>query len=185
MITRNDIIDALTKSTGYDSAHTPQPSAIVIDAWVEHFEDFPALTRADLLMAVKDYHRQTHRENLQPADISTLARKYSRERFERSALDSPERIGHETLCDRKAADDPNVPALEQAATTRRTKIEAYAGMFGLTGRQAEARMAARATDDDLAYRRQLVDQARTSGPPQPMPDEPERTPDDRPTTPDA
>lgn len=115
MITGKDIIDALIKCSGYDSAHTPKPSEVVIEAWQEHFLDFPSVTRDDLLQAVKEYHRTPRDVQLQPAHISLIARKYSRERFERSELDSPERLRLEEVCNTKAAPEAALEAADPPA----------------------------------------------------------------------
>jgi hypothetical protein len=177
MITRPDIYDVLTKCTGYDSAHAPKPSAIVIDAWMEHFEDFPNVTRDDVLRAVKEYHKVPRDQQLQPSHISAIARVYSRDRYERSELDSVERQRHEQLCDGKATDDDPQLAIEasERATTVRSKIDAYAGMFGLTGRQAQERLRARETaGGELAYRQALIAQQRRAGPPAALPSDDEQ-----------
>lgn len=126
MITFDDAYDALTKLSGYQPSLTPAPSDIVADAWCEHFEDFPGVTRQDLLMAVKEYGRVTRERQVQPADISSIARKYGRDRIEQSALDSPERLALEAVCDAKAADtvpSTAVAALEAGGSGGRTAAE--------------------------------------------------------------
>lgn len=133
MITSEDIIDALIKCSGYDTAHTPKPSEIVVIAWAEHFEDFPGVTRDDLLEAVKEYHRTPRDVQLQPAHISLIARKYSRERYERSELDSPERRRLEQLSDAKAAPEA---AIEGASSPAAGSLPA--GGIGVEGGGAES-----------------------------------------------
>jgi hypothetical protein len=112
VVTEDDVFDALTKCTGYDSAHTPKPSEIVVEAWMEHLSDFPSVTRQDLLDAVKEYHRTPRDVQLQPAHISAIARKYSRERYERSDLDSAERRRLEEVCNTKAAPEAALEAAD-------------------------------------------------------------------------
>lgn len=91
MINRNDILDALTKSTAYDSQHTPAPSKILIDAWLEHFETYAAgVERDELLAAVAEYHREPRDRMLQPADLSTLCRALRRDSLDR--MDPDERL---------------------------------------------------------------------------------------------
>jgi hypothetical protein len=83
VITQNNIVDALTKCTGYDSAHCPQPSRVVVAAWLEHFSDYPDLERGDLLEAAKVYHSVPRTEQLQPAHLSRIARDLRRDRLDR------------------------------------------------------------------------------------------------------
>lgn len=107
MITRNDIIDALTKSSAYDNQHTPTPTRILIDAWCEHFQRFaPGVDREMLLDAVTEYHRVSRDRILQPADLSAIARAFCIDDFDRSPLDSPRRLAFEARCDAKTETDP-------------------------------------------------------------------------------
>lgn len=92
MITETDIAAALAKSAAYDSQHAPKPSKILIAAWVEHFAKYAsAVTRADLLEAVTEYHREPHDRILQPADLSSIARVMRGDRLQRSDFDSDRR----------------------------------------------------------------------------------------------
>jgi hypothetical protein len=138
MITRDDIIDALTKCSAYDAQHTPIPADIVLAAWQEHFELYPNVTRADLMAAVREYFTTRHVDQLTPYDLSTIARKYARDRYERSDLDSIERRNAEAVCDAKAA--PDLAAIEAAAPDRQRTIAEYARRFGIGEREAEVRM---------------------------------------------
>lgn len=115
MLSRNDVIKVLMKCAGYDNQHTPDDSDMTIMAWQEHFEDFPSVTPEDAMLAVKEYHRVPRDRMVQPADISLIARKYSRERFERSALDSPERLRLEEVCNTKAAPEAALEAAHPVA----------------------------------------------------------------------
>lgn len=93
MIGRDDILDALTKSTAYDSQHTPTPSRILIDAWLEHFERYaPGVERDELILAVAEYHREPRDRMLQPADLSAIARVLRRDALDRAdPEDRPQR----------------------------------------------------------------------------------------------
>ncbi|WP_071700199.1 zinc finger domain-containing protein [Mycobacterium heckeshornense] len=106
MITRDDILDALAKCAAYDNQHTPVPSRILVQAWVEHFEVYaPSIERGDLLAAVTEYHREPRDRMLQPADLSGIARAIRRDQLDREPLDSPRRIELEAKAERKAAID--------------------------------------------------------------------------------
>ncbi len=74
MITRNDIINAISMCVGYDPMHSPKMSEAIIMAWSDHFEDYPHISRERLLRAVKTYYKIPSRSFPQPADISTIAR---------------------------------------------------------------------------------------------------------------
>jgi hypothetical protein len=87
MITRSDILDALTKCVGYDPIHSPKQSLIIEDAWYEHFERYPTLQRQDLLSAVADYYSVPQRPWPQPADISNVARAKRRDQADRAPLE--------------------------------------------------------------------------------------------------
>lgn len=72
MISRNDIIDAIAKCVGYDPIHAPKSSEIITAAWLEHFEDYRAIGRVELLQAITEYYRTPDRKWPQPADISAI-----------------------------------------------------------------------------------------------------------------
>lgn len=88
MISRNDIIDVITKCVGYDPMHSPKESEIIEAAWWEHFETYSSLTRDDILAAVTEYYRTPDRRWPQPANISVLAREICRVR--NAAIPLPE-----------------------------------------------------------------------------------------------
>src|SRR3954466_8469904 len=102
--------------SGYDSQHTPAASELVVAAWLDHFQIFPNVTREDLLTAVREYHCTEHDKQLTPVALSSIARKYARDRYERSALDSDQRLAHEALCEAKGAEE--IAAIESAAPAR-------------------------------------------------------------------
>jgi hypothetical protein len=167
VINEIDIIDALTKCSGYDAQHTPVPddSGIVVDAWMEHFSRWPLITRQDLLSAVTEYHTSAHTEQLVPAHLSAVARKYTLDRIERSDLDSDERRRQEALCDAKAA--PELRAIEGA---RQRAIESYAHRFGIAPTEAEVRMTREWCErNDLDAVRVATAHLRQERPPQPVP----------------
>jgi hypothetical protein len=167
VITRNDIIDALTKCTGYDSAHTPVPNEITVDAWREHFDLFPNVTREDLLRSVTEHFRAKHTDQLTPVDLSDIARKYSRDRIEKSETDSIERQRLEAICDAKAA--PEVAAIEAAAADRKLAVDSYARIFGITPAEAAVRMnPSRGTANAMDTTAVEVAHVRHSRPPAPV-----------------
>jgi hypothetical protein len=102
VISIQDIRDALTMCTGYDPVHMPRPSEVMAQAWMQHFAMYPMVTRDDVLAAIERYYMRPSQPVPQPADIRVLAREIRRERYERSGLDSPERLEHEAICDAKA-----------------------------------------------------------------------------------
>lgn len=151
MITMQDIRDALTKCTGYDPVHFPRPSEVMAEAWFEHFSMYPMITRNDLLAAVARYYKTPSRPVPQPADIRVLASEIRRERYERSGLDSAERLEHEAICDAKA-----VEAAPEVADARQRAIEG----FDFRPKQLT----------EAESRRERVERARRAAPPQPMPE---------------
>jgi hypothetical protein len=109
MITETDILDALTKAAAYDASRTPKTSRMLLKAWTEHFNAFPAIDRADLLAAVTAYHREPRDRMLAPADLSTIARADRRDQLDRSDVTDPARIAVEARADAKATDAPRPP----------------------------------------------------------------------------
>lgn len=99
-ISTSEIGAILAKCSGYCPDKTPQPGELVIMAWHEHFADFPHLTIADALEAVKRYHRDPHDRMIQPADISKIAREIRRDRCDRE--DEAARRAREAMIDAKA-----------------------------------------------------------------------------------
>lgn len=84
-LTPDDISAVLTKSAGYDSAHTPRASAVLTGAWLEHFGTYaPYATREDLLAAVTEYHRDPRDRMLQPADLTSVIRAWRRDEHDRT-----------------------------------------------------------------------------------------------------
>jgi hypothetical protein len=122
----SDVIDGLTKIGAYDPKF-PIPAAIVVEAWLEHFEQYPALERDDLLDAIKVYYRKPGVDVPRPADISSIAREQRRDRNSRWTDEDMAR--YEALCDSKAADhEPRQIANPNPSTaeSRRKAIESFA-----------------------------------------------------------
>lgn len=82
MVSRTDIIDALTMCSGYDPGHFSQPSRIIVAAWEDHLGQYPGVARDDLLEAVRVYYRTPDRRVPQPADISKIARDLRKSRLD-------------------------------------------------------------------------------------------------------
>jgi hypothetical protein len=151
VISIQDIRDALTKCTGYDPVHFPRPSGVMAEAWFEHFSMYPMIARGDLLAAVAKYYMRPSQPVPQPADLRVLASEIRRERYERSGLDSAERLEHQAICDAKA-----VEVAPEVAAARR---QAIAGCAFRPKQLTEAES-----------RRRLVEWQRAAAPPQPMPE---------------
>ncbi|MEN6431175.1 MAG: hypothetical protein ABFC80_10105 [Coriobacteriales bacterium] len=113
-ITTTEIGAILAKCSGYRPDKTPQPGELVIMAWHEHFADFPHLTLADALEAVKRYHRDPQDRMIQPADSSKIAREIRRDKADR-----------ETEDERRRRED----AIDAKVEGRRRAIEQFAAGF--------------------------------------------------------
>ena len=75
MITTETIFDVLQKASAYAPDRVPAASEATVLAWCEHFDQFPQLTRDDVLEAVTVFYRDAQKDHLlQPADISKTAR---------------------------------------------------------------------------------------------------------------
>lgn len=95
-----DVGRILAKCSGYRPDKTPNYSELVAMAWIEHFEQFPAVTVDDALEAVKIYHREPQERMIQPADISKVARAIRRDKSDRESEE--QRRLREELLDAKA-----------------------------------------------------------------------------------
>lgn len=182
MISADDVKQTLARCAGYDPAHFPKRSDVILAAWHDHLMQYPQLTAADLAGAVREYYNQPSQAVPQPADISAIARKYSRERYERSELDSPERLRLEETCNAKAAPEAQggalppgtnaeLPALASGyvvpegdaeslrkAQGRLAAINAFAAKVGKPVAEVEDR-----------YRAATVQEIRAANPPIPLP----------------
>jgi len=164
MISRNDVCEALAVCSAYDSQHTPVPSEQVVVAWLQHFGQFRHVNRIHLEKAVLEYYNSPHDRLIQPVDLSSIARKYSREDIERSELDSIERRRLEAVCDAKAA-----PELDSKAAVRQQAIESYSRRFGIGTAEAAVRMDPhRDAANEVDGRAVLVAHRRMSAPPAPL-----------------
>lgn len=130
MITRNDIIDAITMCVGYDPVHAPKQSKIIEDAWAQHFASSACagLGRPDLVAAVDAYYRTPRQPWPQPADISSLARSEKRDAYDRQSPDTRaanvlKNARHDKYgyIDKSAPDLPD-PPLEH---TSKQRVDAY------------------------------------------------------------
>lgn len=72
MLSKNDVVDVLTKVAAYDPTFPVENEGTVV-AWCEHFASHPQLDRAAVLAAVKAFYGQPRRRAPLPADISTAA----------------------------------------------------------------------------------------------------------------
>jgi hypothetical protein len=110
MIDRNDVLDALTMLTGNDTQHTPDPAEITVLAWVDHFCQFPRLTRDDLFAAVRRYCNEPRERLVQPQDVSRVAVALTSERAaiegepEKENNEAWQNLCREALSDAKAGD---------------------------------------------------------------------------------
>ena len=102
MLTTSDVFEVLQKSAAYVNDRTPAASEATVLAWVEHFQQFPHVTRADALTAVTRYYRDPHDRMIQPADVSKIARDLHQDRALRSPTRAIEEGGstneHKNAC---------------------------------------------------------------------------------------
>lgn len=86
MISRNDVIDAVTRCVGYDPIHAPKDARIMVEAWSEHFSSFSQWSREDLFQAVTEYYKLPQRPWPQPADLSAVIRARKRDAADRAPI---------------------------------------------------------------------------------------------------
>lgn len=126
------------------------PDSGQVKAWAEHLMLNRLDDREDVLHAVTLVFNEDAAADPQfratPKMISTMARKVSRERYERSALDSPQRRRLEQRGDLKAAPDEDYPALPAAPPRTpaelRSALNQLAAAKALPGPTADAVWAA-------------------------------------------
>jgi hypothetical protein len=163
MITRQHVAAILAKCAAHDPRF-PKPSDALLEAWLEEWELFPHLTVDDGMAAVREYYSAPNQDVPLAADILVIARKYARDRYERSDLDSPERQSHEARCDELAAPD------DATIVGRAKAIASFAETFGVSHAEAAVR-----TRPEYADRNALdataveVAHARQSRPAEPIP----------------
>jgi hypothetical protein len=95
VITRNDVIDAITMLTGNDSSKTPQPSELAIRAWCDYFADHPGWTGDDLAVIVHEYCKHPRERIVQPADLGTLIVAFHRDAYQRADPDTRDDAWHD------------------------------------------------------------------------------------------
>lgn len=83
MIDAKGIAQVLAKCSAYDPTRFPQPTPAMIEAWWEHFADYPHVTAQDALEAVKRYYRDERADVPRPASISKIARQVHQEDIDR------------------------------------------------------------------------------------------------------
>lgn len=84
MITRNDILDALTMLSGNDSSKTPKPDELTIRAWCDYFDDHLKWTGDDLCAAAHEYNKTPRERLVQPADLGEIIKRFYRDAYERA-----------------------------------------------------------------------------------------------------
>ena len=91
MITRDDILDALTMLTGNAPDKTPQPSELVTQAWLDYFKAYPSWIGDELVAAASDYCRSGTRERMvQPADLGEIIRGWRQDTLARMSPEERE-----------------------------------------------------------------------------------------------
>jgi hypothetical protein len=133
VIAPTDITDALMMLTGNNSALTPQPSEIVIRAWMDYFRDHPQWTGDDLVSAAHSYCRRPRDRMAQPADLGMLIAANYRDAYERADPNTREsawgelgghrrdRHGH---IDKSAPDDTATSAIGGGPTRNTPRLVA-------------------------------------------------------------
>ena len=127
MIYEQDVRNMLSRCSGYDPSHFPQPSQVIVAAWLEHFSQFPRLASEDVHNAVRKYYNVGDRKVPQPADISSIARDLWRDRYEREDLEGELHREIEALSEAKA--EPEPPMIESHEPPVEAKREAYQAML--------------------------------------------------------
>ena len=162
MISSDDLIDGLTKIGAYDYQF-PRPSKIVVEAWLEHFEQYPALTRDDLLDAIKVYYRKPEVSPPKPADVSHLARELRRDR--NSRWTDEDMVRFEALCDSKAAPDEREESLVAIAAKPATEDERRRAIESFVSSRKNTLSAAPRRPETV---QELVARQRAAAPPRPI-----------------
>lgn len=145
------IAAAVYQRCNHFDPYLPALTADLARAWGALFAKHK-LDQADLLAAVEVVYDENGR-GYRPmvADIVKAARSIRRERYERSDLNSAERLAHEAICDAKAVEVPP----EVAEASRRT-------IAGFAFRPLQL--------TEAESRRRLVERQRRAAPPQPIPE---------------
>lgn len=83
MIDRQGMSQVLAKCAAYDGSRFPQPTAAMLEAWWEHFDQYPHVDLQDALEAVKVYYRDEKAEVPRAAHISKIARQIHQDVIDR------------------------------------------------------------------------------------------------------
>lgn len=83
MIDRQGMSQVLAKCAAYDGSRFPQPTAAMLEAWWEHFDQYPHVDLQDALEAVKVYYRDEKAEVPRAAHISKIARQVHQDVIDR------------------------------------------------------------------------------------------------------
>ena len=92
----------LAKCKAYDHRF-PNPNPAMVEAWAEHFSQYPHVTLHDALEAVKLYHRSEDADVPRPANISKIARQLHQDAIDRDPEAHAARL--EARSDMKAGED--------------------------------------------------------------------------------
>ena len=118
----------LAKCAAYDTRF-PVVTPATIEAWYEHFGDYPHVTAQDALEAVKIYYRDERADVPRPASISKIARQLHQDAIDRDPDGHAARL--EARSNAKAGDNPQrqleakVNADPATAEHRRKVIEQF------------------------------------------------------------
>jgi len=133
VITLQDIGDALSKASGYAPDRVPVATELTVMAWREHFEQFPHLTRDDLLEAVTVFYREPHADHLlQAADISKTARALHQDRSMREPVAAIEPAHHDDDAHTDDEHPPGEPCAVEACCKPSTFAEFCARHYVLS-----------------------------------------------------
>ena len=103
MIDKAGMAQVLAKCAAYDGSRFPQPTAAMLEAWWEHFDQYPHVTLLEALEAVKVYYRDERADVPRAAHISKIARQLHQDEIDRGR--TPEQqAAWEALCDAKAGE---------------------------------------------------------------------------------
>lgn len=103
MIDKQGIAQVLAKCAAYDGSRFPQPTAAMLEAWWEHFDQYPHVDLQDALEAVKVYYRDEKADVPRAAHISKIARQLHQDAIDREPELHAARL--EAVSDMKAGED--------------------------------------------------------------------------------
>lgn len=120
MIDKQGIAQVLAKCAAYDGSRFPQPTAAMLEAWWEHFDQYPHVDLQDALEAVKVYYRDEKADVPRAAHISKLARQLHQEAIDREPELHAARL--EARSNLKAEPD-DLTAIEARVNTEPATVE--------------------------------------------------------------